>query len=442
MAKLTLIQGGTIVTMNSTGEIIKGDILIEDKRIKKIAKKIKIPKDKKVQVVDASNQFVIPGLIQNHIHLCQTLARGDADDMVLLKWLKTSIWPMESHHNKKSIQASAELSILEMQKAGTTTILDMATVHHTNDLLEAVANSGLRYWGGKCLMDEPDRSGPLYQKTIDGIKETEDLISEWKNKNDLIEYAICPRFAVSCTQEILEASASLSREHNLFTHTHASESIEEIELIKDLTGLDNIMYLDKVGLIGPKNITVHGVHMTEEEVELMAAKQAPLIHCPSSNLKLASGIAPTEKYVNEKMIVGIGADGAPCNNNLDPFLEIRLAALLQKPHFGPEAMPAKRAFEMATIQGARVLGMENEIGSLEEGKLADIVTVSRSYPHSCTIENPYSSLVYSTNSRDVQNVMINGKWVVRNSKSKIYDENIVMENAIKEKKKLLKRAEA
>ncbi|MCB0349087.1 MAG: 5'-deoxyadenosine deaminase [Bdellovibrionales bacterium] len=435
MSKPVLLKGGLLVTMNTKREVFKGDILIEKNKIAKIAKNIS---HSEARVVDAKNQFVIPGLIQSHIHLCQTLGRGMADDTQLLDWLETCIWPMESRHSAKSIQASAKLSILEMQKAGTTTIMDMATVHHTNELLETVEESGLRYLGGKCMMDRKEHSGPLYETTKDSLKEAEDLIKSWHKKNELIDYALCPRFAVSCTEDLLLACGDLQKKYGVMIHTHAAENKDEIALVKKLTGYDNIAYFEKLNLLNDKMIIAHGVHVTDEEVEMLVQRKAKIVHCPSSNLKLASGIAPIESYRKRGICVGIGADGAPCNNCLDPFVEIRLAALLQKPLFGSEAMPAMSALEMATIDGARALGKEDEIGSLEVGKLADIVCVDRSHPSVCTVENPYSALVYSCSGRDVAHTFINGKQVVKNFKSTIYDEEKVKSDAIAHTKKLFK----
>lgn len=433
-----LIKNGTIVTMNKHREIFIGDILVEDSEIKKIARSIK-PTKKPTRTIDASGKFVIPGLIQAHVHLCQILFRGEADDLALLEWLQQKIWPMEASHTAKSLQASARLGLLEMHKLGTTTILDMGTVKHTHAMLEAVEESGMRYFGGKCLMDAKERSGPLYEDTESSLDETEDLINEWRERNELVQYALCPRFAVSCTEEILLSCSDLQKEHGLIVHTHASESLEEIDLIRKLTGLGNIEYFAKLDMLNPKTVIVHGVHMSEEEQNMMVQTRTPLVHCPASNLKLASGIAPIELYVNKKMTVGLGCDGAPCNNAMDPFIEARLCALLQKPKFGPTALPATVSFELATLGGAKVLGIENQVGSLEPGKKADIVLVDRSHPSVYTVADPYSALVYSCTGRDVTDVIINGKIVVRNNEHQLLDEKNVLSDALHWHKKIVGR---
>lgn len=432
-----LIRNGIIVTMNKKRDVLTGDILIDGNKISKIEKRIADVQGP-VEITDATDQFVIPGLIQAHTHLVQTLLRGEADDLSLLSWLKKKVWPFEAAHTADSVHASARFGILEMQKNGTTSILDMGTTRHTNSLLEGVENTGMRYWGGKCLMDRKEGSGPLYEKTKDALKETEDLLSHWQNKHELVNYVLCPRFALSCTQEMMEAVAALQKEQRTIVHIHASENLDEIAQVKKLTGKRNIDYLHHVKLLNPKTAVVHCVHMNEKEINLMAKTKTPMVHCPSSNLKLGSGIAPIELYRKKKLKIGLGADGTPCNNMMDPFKEMHLAALLQKPAFGPEAMPAERALEMATIGGAQVLGFEDQIGSIEVGKFADIVTIDRSHPAVYTVEDPYSAIVYSCTGRDVQNVFINGRLIIRNRVFQVLDEELVKVRALEEKKKVLK----
>ncbi len=436
---MLLIKNGTLVTMNKSFDVLKGDLLIKDNKIIQISKNIPTPEGAKT--IDASNQFVLPGLIQSHVHLCQTLYRGFADDLPLLDWLKNKIWPMEHNHTENSIKASADLSILEMNLLGTTSILDMASVRNTHALLESVEKSGIRYWGGKCFMDYKDYSGPLYEKTSETLKETEELIKYWHKKNDLINYALCPRFVVSCTEEILIESRELQKQYDLIIHTHASENKDEVDIVIKRTGLRNISYLDKINLLNKQSAIAHCIHLDEHEISLMKNSQANILHCPSSNLKLASGIAKIEQYINNGLRVSIGADGAPCNNNLDPFMEMRLCALLQKPIFGSEALCAQKALEIGTLGGAMALGMENQLGQLSEGFLADVITIDRSHPSVYTVQNPYSAIVYSCSGRDVTNTIINGKLVVKNKSHQVFDEESVKQSAKLELDKMIRRIE-
>lgn len=432
-----LFKDATLVTMDPDRRVFRGDLRVTDGKISQLGKSLPLRNE---EIVDVRGNFLIPGLIQAHTHLVQVLFRGYADDLSLLKWLKTRVWPLERAHDAHSIRSSAELAILEMQKLGTTSILDMATVSHTSDLLEAVKESGIRYWGGKCLMDLKSAAGPLYEDTQTSLKETDRLIEKFHQSTDRMNYALCPRFVISCSERILKACSERQTAEQLIVHTHASESKEEIAVVKKRTGKDNVDYLDCLGLLNPQTVIVHGVHLTNKEVRRMSRTRTPLVHCPSSNLKLASGIAPIENYLSKNLVVGIGSDGAPCNNTMDPFMEMRLTALLQKPKFGPEALPAQKALELATLGGARVLGCESQIGSLEEGKLADLVVVDRSHPSVYTVENPYSALVYSCSGRDVLDVFIGGQPIVRNKKSQIYEEDRVLKNAERQRQSLFQRA--
>lgn len=430
-----LIRNGTIVTMNKKRQVVRGDLLIVDAKIKAIGKNLKV---KAEEIIDAEENFVIPGLIQTHTHLCQALFRGYADDLELLDWLKEKIWPMEHAHTPQSLKASAEIGLMEMQLLGTTSILDMGTVRWTHQLFETALRSGMRYFGGKCLMDIKGSSGPLYEDRKSAMKETEALIKSWHKKTDLIEYAIAPRFAVSCSDELMKDCAKLQKKYKVLLHTHASESLEEVALIKVRSGMLNVDFLDKMGLINARAVIAHGVHLSDGELHKMVKKKAGLTHCPSSNLKLASGVAPLEKYREAGLKMGIGSDGAPCNNTMDPFLEMRLAALLQKPIFGPKAFEAQAAFELGTVGGAEVLGRSKDIGSLEVGKLADVVIVDRSHPSVATVKNPYSALVYSCSGRDVKDVWIHGQPIVRNRIHQIYDPAKVIKQAKSQLNLLLK----
>lgn len=432
-----LLRGGTIVTMNAQRDVLIGDLRVENNQIVAVGEKLKsMPGDDEV---DVTGDIVIPGFIQVHTHLCQAMFRGFADDLSLLDWLKERIWPMENGHDPISLAASARLGLLEMQMLGTTTILDMGTVRFTERIFEQAEESGIRYIGGKCLMDHKDSSGPLYEPTAIAIAETEDLIKSWSGRSELIEYAISPRFAISCTDTLLKACAKLQERYGLIIHTHASESLEEVAAVKQRTGLNNVDYLAFLGLLGAKTVIAHGVHLTAAELKKMVSTETGLAHCPSSNLKLASGIAPIENYRHSGLKIGLGSDGAPCNNLMDPFMEMRLAALLQKPRFGPEAMPAESALFLATRGGAQVLGKEKVLGSLEAGKFADIVVIDTSHPSVATVENPYSALVYSCSGRDVKHVMTNGQWTVRDRLHWKWTAPQVIDAAISERKKLFAR---
>lgn len=417
--KSTLIKNGIIVTVNAQREIIHGDLRFENGTITDIASKL-VPRPGE-ELIEANQGFVIPGLIQTHVHLCQILFRGLADDLELLDWLKQRIWPLEAAHSESSLRASARIGLLEMQLLGTTSILDMGTVRLHEVIFEEAHNSGMRYWGGNCLMDRKSSAGPLYRETAETLAYCEELIEQWHLKTPLLQYAISPRFVISCTDRILKAARQLQSQHGLIFHTHASENKGEVAVVKKRTGMDNVKFLRHIDCLNDRTVIAHGIHLKPYEAKMMIKAKAGLAHCPSSNLKLASGIAPIHDYLRQGMKIGLGADGAPCNNMMDPFMEMRLAALLQKPSFGPTALNAQTAFELATIRGAEVLSAATEIGSLEKGKRADLVIVDRDHPSVATVADPYSALVYSCSGRDVRDVWIDGKPIVKNKKHLRFD---------------------
>ncbi len=410
-----LIKNGVLVTMNTHRDIIQADILIEDDRISQIGT---INSAEAEQVIDARDMLVIPGLIQTHIHLCQVLFRGMADDMDLLDWLKLRIWPLEASHDADSLYYSSLLGCCELLRGGTTSVIDMATVRHSNSVFEAVSRAGIRYLGGKCLMDCGSGVPPAMMDSSDNaLNESLDLINRWHGKEQgRIKYAFCPRFAVSCSEPLLREVARLSRQYNIPVHTHASENLSEVELVKKERGLPNVKYLNRLGLCNENLILAHCIHLDEEEMQILADNRCNIAHCPSANLKLASGIAPIPPLLNLGANISLGADGAPCNNNLNMFMEMRLAALIHKPVHGPVSMPAPRVFEMATLGGARAMGTEAEIGSIEVGKKADLAVINLNNWHSRPLgaTDVYTQLVYQAQAADAFATIVDGRLLMMN----------------------------
>lgn len=410
-----LFKNARIVTMNTAREIIDGDLLVDGPMIRAVGGTIEQPAD---QVIDLQGDLLIPGLIQTHIHLCQTLFRGQADDLELLDWLKLKVWPLEGGHDPESLYDSALLGIGELFLGGTTTIVDMETVHHTQHAFEAILSTGLRALSGKVMMDDCHKDIPLSlrETTEASLQESVDLYERYHGKgNGRLEVAFTPRFVISCTDTLLKEVSRYSREKNIFVHTHASENRSEIQVVESTRGMRNIIYLAKVGLTGPKLILAHCIWLDEAEKEILIRSKTRISHCPSSNLKLASGIAPIPEMIERGAEVSLGADGAPCNNNLDGFREMRHAALIQKPLHGPTVMPAQRVFELATLGGARAIGHEQDLGSLEVGKKADLAVVSLQGLHTWPKEHVdvYSQLVYQAVSSDVRLTMVDGQIVMK-----------------------------
>ena len=407
-----LIRGGTIVTMNDRLEIISGDVSIRDGRIAAIAPAIAEPHDR---VIEARGGYVLPGFIQTHIHLCQTLFRGYADDLRLMDWLRTRVWPMEAAHTPETLRAAARLASTELLATGTTTVLTMETVHDTDAVFDAIAESGLRATIGKCMMDF-DAQVPkrLQEETAASIDESLAIRTRWDGAaNGRLRAAFAPRFAVSCSRELLEAVAALSQQHHALVHTHASESRDEIALVREISGgLSNLEYLASLHLTSPQLCTAHCVWVDEREQQILADHDVKVMHCPGSNLKLGSGIAPVAELRARGITVSLGADGAACNNRLDMFEEMRLAAGLQAMRRHPGILPAQDIMWMATRAGARTLGLEPDIGSLEPGKRADVIVVDRDRPHLAPGPDPYSTLVYAARGSDVRTTIVDGELLV------------------------------
>jgi 5-methylthioadenosine/S-adenosylhomocysteine deaminase len=342
---------------------------------------------------------------------------------------------MEAAHTPKSVRASARLAIAEMIKGGTTSALTMETVNHTVEALRAVEGAGFRATIGKCMMDKGDDvPRELHEETSASIRESLALIEEWHGRADgRIRCCFAPRFAVSCTRELLLEVARLARERGLIVHTHASENVDEIKMVERETGMRNCLYLDSLGLTGAHVALAHCVHLDDAEIETLRRTGTHVLHCPSSNLKLGSGIARVSEMLEQGVSVSLGADGAPCNNRLDMLTEMRTAALLQKVSRGADALPASRALRMATIDGARALGLDQEIGSLETGKRADISIINLSDTHMTPCaSDPVSTVVYAALASDVRTVIIDGQLVMRDRQLLTINEREVIEDAERE----------
>ncbi len=427
------------MTMDEKNSIVRGDVLIRDGLITEIGTHIDANQS---EVLDASGCAVLPGFVQTHIHLCQTLFRGAADDLALIDWLKKRVWPMEAALTAESIRVAAQLGIAELIKGGTTCALTMETVRHTEEVLRVVDETGFRATVGKCMMDTGDGVPvELHEQIGQSIKESLALIEKWHGKADgRIRCCFAPRFAISCTRELLSEVSELSRKRRVMIHTHASENKNECELVEHETGQRNVAYLDSLGISGAHVLLAHCVHLDDEEMDTLARTETNVAHCPSSNLKLGSGIARVADMLARGISVSLGADGAPCNNRLDMFTEMRTAALLQKAFHGPEALPAARALRMATIDGARALGLDKEIGSLEVGKRADVILVDLDRPHSSPRRDVVSALVYSAQPSDVRTTIIDGRVVMRDGELLTLNEASVIEEANREASALAERA--
>jgi cytosine/adenosine deaminase-related metal-dependent hydrolase len=406
-----LIRDAVIVTMNDAQEIVRGDVSVHDGRITGVGVASERSYDR---VIDAAGDYLLPGLIQTHVHLCQTLFRGYADDMPLMQWLRTRVWPMEAAHTPASLRAAARLATTELLASGTTAVLTMETVHDTDVVCETVAASGIRATIGKCMMDaDADVPRRLKEETRASIDESLALRARWHGAaDDRLQVALAPRFAVSCTRELLEAVAALSEQHGALVHTHASESRDEQEIVHTITGgLSNIAYLDAVRLATPRLCAAHCVWADEREQMLLAEHDVKVMHCPGSNLKLGSGLAPVVEMRQRGIVVSLGADGGACNNRLDMFEEMRQAALIQSVRLHPGALTARDVLWMATRAGAATLG-RSDIGAVTVGHRADLIVVRRQQLHQAPDPDPCATLVYSCRGSDVRTTIVDGELLV------------------------------
>jgi cytosine/adenosine deaminase-related metal-dependent hydrolase len=446
MSKRQLIIPSKIVTVNSKDEILTGyAVEIEGKTISKIVNVKEfdlLTYDGEIIRVD--DKVLIPGFIQTHIHLCQTLFRGLADDLQLLDWLQQRIFPYENAHSEKSLLASVKLGINELIYGGTTTLLDMGTLRHQHVIFDELILSGIRAFAGKCMMDENDLLPSFKNNTKAELKETLALAKEYHNKAEgRIKYGFAPRFVLSCSEELLIETKEMMKDFaGSIYHTHSSENKSEVAEVRRRHNKENIEYFDHINILDDHTLLAHCIHLNENEIGLMKNRDTRISHCPSSNLKLASGIANIPRYLKEGINVSLGADGAPCNNNLSQFYEMRLAALIQKPIHGADSMDAKTVFKLATIEGAKALHIHNETGSIEIGKFADLVLLDLndpSLPLSNRDEDIYSKIVYSASQKHISDVMINGDWKVRDGISLIYNQSELYFYAKEELNLLLKR---
>ncbi|MEO7095403.1 MAG: amidohydrolase family protein [Polyangiales bacterium] len=435
-----LVRGGTLLTCDGRGTVVAGDLLVRDGLIVAMGEGAMAQARRPCRILDASSCAVVPGFVQAHVHLVQVLFRGMADDLPLLEWLKQRIWPLEAAHDEKSLRASAELGLLELLRSGTTTINDMGTTHGHDVVLDAIDRFGLRARSGKAMMDigegVPQR---LRETTKDSLGEAERQARAYL-RHPRIRVAFAPRFILSCSETLFRDTTALARDLDAIVHTHAAEHGDERAAVRAILGDDDVAVLARWGVTGPRAVLAHCVQVDDDEARGMAAAGTRVVHCPSANLKLGSGIARVHELQQLGVVVGLGADGAPCNNNLDALVELRHAALLAKTRSGTSALPAMKALELATIEGAKVLGMEREIGSLEVGKRADLVVIDLSRPHAEPGGTAAARVVYACRTSDVRHVVLDGVVRVRDGEVMDLDEEAILRRARAEAPKVLARA--
>ncbi|AFS79094.1 5-methylthioadenosine/S-adenosylhomocysteine deaminase MtaD [Gottschalkia acidurici 9a] len=423
-----LIKGTNLITMNENKDIKENiDIAIEGNRIKYIGE---IKEDFKVdKVIDGTNKITMPGLVNTHTHIPMSLFRNYADDLPFWEWLHEKILPLEKGLSGDHVYWGSMLSIAEMLSSGITTFVDM--YFFMDDISKAVEETGIR----GCL------ALSLSGNEITGesqLIETKKFIEKWNGKaNGRIKTRIAPHAPYSCTPEFLNQIISLAKEYNQGINIHVSESKKEMEDSYKLYGKSPIEHINDLGLFDVPTIAVHCVQLSDRDINILKEKEVTVANNPGSNLKLANGFARVDALLKAGVNVTLGTDGSASNNNLNMFEEMNLAALINKGVTeDPLSVPAYTALEMATINGAKAIGLEDEIGSIEIGKKADIIMIDINKPHFYPRYNLISSLVYSAQASDVDTVIIDGEILMEEKKLKTIDVESVMKKCRKDGKGL------
>ena len=422
-----VITNGTIVTMNPNGDVLQnGAVAIDGTDIVGVGPTPDIAaRFRPKETIDAAGQVVIPGLINTHTHAPMVLYRGLADDLALAEWLEKYIFPAEAKTVSPAfVRAGTRLAVLEMIQSGTTTYADM--YYFEEEIAKETKAAGLRGVLGQTVIQFPvaDAKTPA-----EGLSRAEAFIKAFKG-DSLIIPAVAPHAMYTLDAGSLRAARDLSRRHGVPTLIHLAETQDEVRNAQQQFKLSPIGYLDSLGFLGPGVLAAHGVWVTEPEIGLLQTRGIGISHNPESNMKLASGTAPVPAYLRADVAIGLGTDGAASNNDLDMFESMRTASLLQKLQTGdPRALNARTALEMATIRGARALGMESRIGSLETGKRADVVLVSMAGARQTPMYDPISHLVYVARGDDVRTTIVNGRVLMRDRKVLTLNEPDVLRDA-------------
>jgi len=417
-----LIRQTTILTQNDSRKQILGDLFIEDHRIVEISKKpISVEAD---YLIDGKNTLTLPGFINTHTHIPMTLLRGYGDDMLLKDWLAQRIWPIEAKLNKKAIESGTSLGLLEMIASGTTSFLDM--YFFEDAIAKTTEKVGMRGFLGFALVDFDT---PEYT-SLELFPRCEQFVKHWK-ENPLISPVVAPHSTYSCKPEILQQSVEIASKYHVPLHTHCSETRDEVYEVESRFGVRPVEHLKKNGLLCPGTILAHCGWITKNEIIDMKNAGVTVSHCPVSNMKIATGgYAPIPELLEAQIPVGLGTDGAASNNTLDMIETMKFCALVHKNHrWDPTVLPAQTVLDLATRTGAACLGVQNMLGSLEEGKTADVIMIDLKKPHLTPLFDPVSHLVYAARGPDVCTTIVNGKPLMLNHEFLTLDYNHTLDQA-------------
>jgi 5-methylthioadenosine/S-adenosylhomocysteine deaminase len=415
-----VIHNGTVITMNSNVDMINSGVLCIKKdtlaKIEPLENHTTLPEGKKI--IDARGGIIMPGLVNTHTHLPMALFRGLADDLPLSVWLNKHIFPAEANHiHPETVKLGALLSGAEMLLSGTTTCCD--GYFFEDSVAAAVNDIGMRAILGQGIIDFP---APGVPKPEDNVDNAIKFIQKWKDRSPLITPSMFCHSPYTCSETTLKKAKDAADGKGVLFQIHAAETKDEYASIQTKHHTTPVKYLDKIGVIDQNTLLVHAVWLTDDDIEIIAKRRASVSHNPESNMKLASGIAPVPALLKAGVTVGLGTDGCASNNNLDLFSEMDTAAKLHKVNtMDPTVMDAVTVLKMATIDGAKSLGLQDIIGSLEIGKKADVIIIDTRRPHLVPVYNPVSHIVYAAQGSDVQDVIVNGKILLRNKELLAFD---------------------
>ncbi|TMQ70124.1 MAG: N-ethylammeline chlorohydrolase [Candidatus Eisenbacteria bacterium] len=440
--------------MDAPGTVARGDLLIRDDAIAALGAGVPaaLAGARPDAEFDAAGAFVVPGLVHGHLHLCQTLFRGLAEHDDLLRWLRERIWPLEAAHTTASVAASARLGLAELIAGGVTCINDMGTVRHTEAIGEALEASGIRAVFGKALMDQgAGVPAGLLESPRAAMDESLVLARRFHGAGaGRLGVSLAPRFILSCSEALWAEVAATARERGMLVHTHLAESPTEAREVTQAVATSAARYFAERDVLGPGFVGAHGVWLDDDELALLARADAALVHCPGSNLKLGSGLAHVGAWRRAGIRCGLGSDGAACNNRLDGFHEMSLAASLSRvvgrrdPRPGsPPPLAARDVLALATCDGARALGLGDSVGVLAPGRQADIAVVDARGPHMgpAPERDPYVALVHAARPSDVRLTVVAGRVLYRDGAWTTLDPAAVGATARTELTGLLRRAE-
>ncbi|MEG1310527.1 MAG: amidohydrolase [Romboutsia sp.] len=441
--KQLFIKNAFIITMNKEREVYeKGSILIEDNIIKYVGHFDESIVSKDAEIYDAEGKIIMPGLINTHVHLSQQLGRGIADDVDLLTWLRDRVWPYESSFDYTDSLISSTACCIELIRSGVTTFLESGG-QYVDAMVEAVDKTGIRACLAKSVMDQGEGLPSAWQKTCDEELNIQiDLFNKFNNtSNERVKIWFALRTIFNNSDELIVKTKELADKYNTGIHMHVAEIADECDFAKQRNGLSTVEHLNKLGALGPNLLAVHTVWLTNRELDLFRLNNVKVSHNPAAAMKVVLGFASIPEMLDKGIPVSIGTDGAPSNNRMDMMREMYLTSLIHKGRtLNPTVVNAEKILEMATLNGAKCALLDNEIGSLEVGKKADMIILNPNNIHSLPLHNPIGNIVYAMSSENVESTICDGKWLMKEKEILVLDESKLLEDVKIQAQKIKEKA--